>query len=277
MTGEAAMTSSNQSKAATTTDSELLYEVSDGIGLITFNRPAARNALTFAMYDRLAEICASTAADGPVKAIILTGAGGRAFAAGTDISLFRDFRFREQGLDYEKRAEENFTAIEACPVPTIAAIAGACTGGGAAIAACCDIRIAARDMKFGFPIARTLGNCLSAATLARLVVLLGEARVVDLIYTARLMEADEARAIGLISEVLDSPAAVMARARTLAREIASHAPLTLRITKELLRRLRARNAKVDDSDLIAKAYTSADFREGLEAFLAKRRPKWIGR
>jgi enoyl-CoA hydratase/carnithine racemase len=277
MPGEAAMTSSDQAKAATKSDSELLYEVSDGIGLITFNRPAARNALTFAMYDRLAEICASTPADGSVKAIILTGAGGRAFAAGTDISLFRDFRTREQGLEYERRAEENFTAIEACPVPTIAAIAGACTGGGAAIAACCDIRIAARDMKFGFPIARTLGNCLSAATLARLVGLLGEARVVDLIYTARLMEADEARAIGLISEVLDSPAAVMARAWTLAREIAGHAPLTLRITKELLRRLRARAPKVDDSDLIAKAYTSADFREGLEAFLAKRPPKWIGR
>jgi enoyl-CoA hydratase len=277
MPGEAAMTSSEQAKAATTTDSELLYEVRDGIGLITFNRPAARNALTFAMYDRLAEICASTPADGSVKAIILTGAGGRAFAAGTDISLFRDFRSREQGLEYERRAEENFTAIEACPVPTIAAIAGACTGGGAAIAACCDIRLAARDMKFGFPIARTLGNCLSAATLARLVALLGEARVVDLLYTARLMEADEARAIGLISEVLDSPAAVVERAWTLAREIACHAPLTLRITKELLRRLRRRAPKVDDGDLIARAYTSADFREGLEAFLAKRPPKWTGK
>jgi enoyl-CoA hydratase len=277
MPGEAAMTSSEQAKAATTTDSELLYEVRDGIGLITFNRPAARNALTFAMYDRLAEICASTPADGSVKAIILTGAGGRAFAAGTDISLFRDFRSREQGLEYERRAEENFTAIEACPVPTIAAIAGACTGGGAAIAACCDIRLAARDMKFGFPIARTLGNCLSAATLARLVALLGEARVVDLLYTARLMEADEARAIGLISEVLDSPAAVVERAWTLAREIASHAPLTQRITKELLRRLRTRAPKVDDGDLIARAYTSADFREGLEAFLAKRPPKWTGK
>src|SRR5918996_3792109 len=248
MPGEAAMTSSDQPKAATTTDSELLYEVSDGIGLITFNRPAARNALTFAMYDRLAEICASTPPDGPVKAIIITGAGGRAFAAGTDISLFRDFRSPEQALRYEERAAMIFTAIESCPVPTIAAIAGACTGGGAAIAAYCDIRIAARDMKFGFPIARTLGNCLSASTLARLVALLGEARVVDLIYTARLMEAEEARSIGLASELLDNHAALMARAFSLAREIAGHAPLTLRITKELLRRLRARSPKVDDRD-----------------------------
>jgi enoyl-CoA hydratase/carnithine racemase len=271
------MTSSDRTKAAAKADGDLLYEVRDGIGLITFNRPAARNALTFGMYDRLAEICANSPADGPVKAIVLTGAGGRAFAAGTDISLFRDFRSAEQGLEYEKRAEEIFTAIESCPVPTIAAIAGACTGGGAAIAACCDIRIAARDLKFGFPIARTLGNCLSAATLARLVALLGEARVVDLIYTARLMDAEEARSIGLVSELIDSPAAVVARAMSLAREIAGHAPLTLRITKELLRRLRARSPKVDDRDLIAKAYTSADFREGLEAFLAKRTPKWSGK
>ena len=271
------MTTTDQTKSAPRANGELLYELREGVGLITFNRPEARNALTFAMYDRLAEICATTPADGPVKAIIMTGAGGRAFAAGTDISLFRDFRSPEQALAYEKRADEIFSAIEACPVPTIAAIAGACTGGGAGIAACCDIRIAARDMKFGFPIARTLGNCLSAATLARLVSLLGEARVVDLIYTARLMEAEEARSIGLVSELLDGHAAVMTRAFALAREIAGHAPLTLRITKELLRRLRARNSKVDDGDLIAKAYTSADFREGLEAFLAKRTPKWSGK
>jgi enoyl-CoA hydratase len=271
------MTNNDQTKAASKADAGLLYEVRDGIGLITFNRPGARNALTFAMYDRLAEICANTPSDGPVKAIVMTGAGGRAFAAGTDISLFRDFRSSEQALAYEKRADEIFSAIEACPLPTIAAIAGACTGGGAGIAACCDIRIAARDVKFGFPIARTLGNCLSAATLARLVALLGEARVVDLIYTARLMEAEEARSIGLVSELLDSHAEVMARAFALAREIAGHAPLTLRITKELLRRLRTRGPKVDDSDLVAKAYTSADFREGLEAFLAKRPPKWTGK
>jgi enoyl-CoA hydratase/carnithine racemase len=271
------MTSSDQAKAASKADGELLYEVRDGIGLITFNRPEARNALTFGMYDRVAEICATTPGDGVVKAIIVTGAGGRAFAAGTDISLFRDFRSPEQALAYEKRADEIFTAIEACPVPTIAAIAGACTGGGAGIAACCDMRIATRDMRFGFPIARTLGNCLSAATLSRLVALIGEARVVDLIYTARLIEAEEARSIGLVSELLDNHAALMARAFSLAREIAGHAPLTLRITKELLRRLRARNLKVDDSDLIVKAYTSADFREGLEAFLAKRSPRWTGK
>ena len=263
-----------QSAAA---EQEIIYEVRDRIGFVTFNRPQARNALTFSMYDRLAEICRTVPTDGSVMAIVITGAGDRAFAAGTDISLFRNFTTPEQGIAYEKRADEIFTAIESCPVPTIAAIAGACTGGGAGIAACCDMRIATKDMKFGFPIARTLGNCLSAATLERLVRRVGEARVVDLIYTARLMNAQEAHAAGLVSEVVDDHAALMARAGELAHQIAGHAPLTLRITKELLRRLRNDGQKVDDTDLVAKCYTSADFREGLEAFLAKRPPHWTGR
>jgi enoyl-CoA hydratase len=257
--------------------SEILYEVKDGIGFVTFNRPQARNALTFYMYDRLAEICRDVPEDGSVKAIVITGAGDKAFAAGTDISLFRDFGSPEQGLAYEKNADEIFQAIETCRVPTIAAIAGACTGGGAGIAVCCDLRIGTRDLRYGFPIARTLGNCLSAATLERLVAVIGEARVVDLLFTARLMGADEAQRIGLISEVLDNADAVKARAEALAREIAGHAPLTLRVTKELLRRLRRRNGKVDDGDLIGMVYSSADFREGLESFLAKRPAKWTGR
>lgn len=258
-------------------EQELLYEVRDRIGFVTFNRPQARNALTFGMYDRVAEICANAPTDGSVMAIVITGAGDRAFAAGTDISLFRDFRTPEQGMAYEKHADEIMTAIESCPVPTIAAIAGACTGGGAGIAACCDMRIATRDMRFGFPIARTLGNCLSAATLERLVRLVGEARVKDLIFTARLMGAEEAQVAGLVSEVVDNHAALMIRAKELAQQIASHAPLTLRVTKELLRRMRQQSPEVDDTDLVAQVYTSADFREGLEAFLAKRPPQWSGR
>ncbi len=258
-------------------EQEIIYEVRDEIGFVTFNRPQARNALTFGMYDRLAEICSSVPTDGSVKAIVMTGAGDRAFAAGTDISQFRAFSTPEQGIAYEERADEIFSAIESCPIPTIAAIAGACTGGGAGIAACCDMRIASRDMKFGFPIARTLGNCLSAATLARLVRLIGEPRVTDVIFTARLVGAEEALATGLVSEVVADHTALMARAGELARQIAGHAPLTLRATKELLRRLRQHRSKVDDTDIVAKVYTSADFREGMDAFLAKRKPAWTGR
>lgn len=247
------------------------------VKLVTLNRPDKFNALTFEMYARLAEVCTSVPDDGSVRAIIITGAGARAFAAGTDISLFRNFSSEADGIKYEKSADETFTAIEACPVPTIAAIAGACTGGGAGIAACCDMRIATRDVKFGFPIARTLGNLLSAATLARLVGRLGEARVIDMIYTSRLIEAEEALRIGLVSEVCDDHAALMRRAHALAAQIAGYAPLTLRATKEILRRLRQAQPRVNDDDIVAKVYTSADFREGLDAFLTKRKPNWTGR
>jgi enoyl-CoA hydratase/carnithine racemase len=229
------------------------------------------------MYDAIAELCSNVPADGSVRAIVFRGAGGKAFAAGTDISLFRSFETPEQGIAYEKNADKVFTALERCPVPTIAAIAGACTGGGAGIAACCDMRIATRSMTFGFPIARTLGNCLSAATLARLVGVLGEAGVIDLIYTSRLIEADEALRVGLVTELVEDNEALIARADALARQIAGHAPLTLRVTKELLRRLRHRQPAVDDDDLIGMVYTSADFKEGMAAFLEKRKPSWQGR
>jgi enoyl-CoA hydratase/carnithine racemase len=261
----------------TNSDNDLLYEVRDGIGLVTLNRPRQRNALTFDMYARLAEICRTIPQDGSVKALIITGAGDRAFAAGTDISLFKDFKTPEQGIAYEAKADRYFTDIEGCPVPTIAAIAGACTGGGAGIAVCCDIRLASADMKYGFPIARTLGNCLSAATLARLVTAIGEPRVTELLFTARLMTGDEALRVGLVSEVLPDHASLLARAQALAETIKGHAPLTMSVTKTLLRRMRQAAAKVEDADLVAKVYTSADFREGLTAFLAKRPAKWTGR
>jgi enoyl-CoA hydratase/carnithine racemase len=255
----------------------VLYEQRDGIGVITFNRPKARNALTFAMYDRLAELCRAVAAEPVVGALVLIGAGGRAFAAGTDISSFRDINSPADALAYERRINEVLDAVESCPAPTVAALAGACTGGGAAIAAACDLRIAARDLKFGFPIARTLGNCLSVASLARLTALIGAGRTREIIFTARLIEAEEALAIGLVSQIVEDFAGVRNRALELAQTVAGHAPLTLRATKEAMRRLRLRNAEADDHDLIAMCYMSEDFREGQAAFLEKRPPRWKGR
>jgi enoyl-CoA hydratase/carnithine racemase len=252
---------------------DIHFEVSEGIATVTLNRPQARNAMTFEMYDRLAEIC--TAPGETVKAVILTGAGGRAFASGTDIALFRDFETEADALAYEARIETVLNAIETCPAPTIAAISGACTGGGAAIAIACDLRIATADAVFGFPVARTLGNCLSVANYARLVSMIGAGRVMDMMLTARLSDAETAKAIGLISEVVPDHAAVMARAADLARTMAGHAPLTIRATKDALRRVR--EGRRDGDDIIAMCYASADFREGLEAFLAKRKPEWKGR
>jgi enoyl-CoA hydratase len=255
---------------------ELLYTVQDGIGTVTFNRPHARNALTFAMYERLAAICADIDQQGAVKALILIGAGEKAFAAGTDISQFRAFDSAQDAIDYEARIDRVLGALERCKVPTIAAIAGACTGGGAGIASCCDIRIGAANLRYGFPIARTLGNCLSLNNYARLVSLIGAARVTEIVFTARLVEAEEARSIGLLSELLPDRPALLAQAEELARLVASHAPLTLRATKEALRRLRENGPQAEDRDLILMCYQSQDFREGMDAFLNKRAPVWQG-
>jgi enoyl-CoA hydratase/carnithine racemase len=256
---------------------ELLYSVEGDIGIVAFNRPSAHNALTFAMYERLGEICAGLTVPGPVKALIVTGAGGRAFAAGTDIALFRDFKGAEDGLAYETRMEKVFERLERCPVPTIAAIPGICTGGAAVIAAACDVRLSTRTLKFGFPIARTLANCLSAANVARVAMLTGIGRAVDMLMTTRLIEADEALAIGLVRELAETPEILMDRARALARQMAGQAPLTMLAGKEVARRMLEQFSNVADKDLIALCYGSADFREGLEAFLAKRAPKFEGR
>lgn len=260
----------------TAQDPELILDRRDTTLWISFNRPAARNALTFGMYETLAETCANAPTDGSVRAIVISGAGGRAFAAGTDMTQFRAFETAQDALEYEAQIEKVLDAVERCPLPTIAAIHGACTGGGASIAAACDLRIASGSLKFGFPIARTLGNCLAAGNLARLSALIGAGRVREMIFTARLIEADEAGKIGLISEILPDEPALMARAAELAAQVGGMAPLTLRATKEAMRRTRAAVA-VDDSDLITLCYMSDDFRTGMEAFLSKTKPQWRGK
>lgn len=255
---------------------DLIHERRGDAAWITLNRPEARNALTFAMYEELAKICAEANDDPTLRVIVIRGAGDKAFASGTDINQFRAFKTPQDSLDYEARIDRILTALEQCRVPTIAAIAGACTGGGAAIAACCDLRVAARNVKIGFPIARTLGNCLSSASLSRLTALIGPARVKHLIFTARLVEADEALASGLVHELVEDLPALQRRAEELATQVAGNAPLTLRATKEGLRRLQQRLSADEAEDLIVMCYTSRDFREGMDAFLNKRPPQWSG-
>jgi enoyl-CoA hydratase/carnithine racemase len=263
-----------QQQASTSDD--ILFETRDGIGKVTFNRPQARNAFTFAMYERLPEICDEANRDRSLKVLVLQGAGDKAFASGTDINQFRAFTTPQHALEYESRIDRVLTELERCRVPTIAAIAGACTGGGAGIAACCDLRIGTKTTKIGFPIARTLGNCLSMSNLSRLAALIGPARVKDLIFTARLVGAEEAASLGLLNEVVEDAAALQRRSEELAALIASHAPLTINATKQALVRLQRRLSREDGEDLILMCYMSGDFREGLDAFLNKRPPRWKG-
>ncbi len=242
---------------------DLLFEVRDGIGRATFNRPQARNAFTFEMYERLAQICEQADKDRSIKVLVFQGAGDKAFASGTDINQFRAFKTPEHAIEYESRIDRVLTTVEECRVPTIAAITGACTGGGAGIAACCDLRIGTKTTRLGFPIARTLGNCLSMLSVSRLTALIGPARVKDLIFTARLMGAEEAASVGLLNEVVEDV-------------IAGNAPLTLNATKQALARLQRRLSREEGEDLILMCYMSRDFREGLDAFLNKRQPQWAG-
>jgi enoyl-CoA hydratase/carnithine racemase len=169
------------------------------------------------------------------------------------------------------------TAVETCRVPTIAAISGACTGGGAGIAACCDMRIGTANTRIGFPIARTLGNCLSMSNISRVVSLVGPAMTKEMIFTSRLIEADECKALGLLNEIVPDVEALQRRASELAELLAGQAPLTLEVTKEAVRRIRRTLTRDEGEDLILRAYMSEDFREGMDAFLNKRKPQWKGK
>jgi len=255
---------------------ELLYDKRGDVGWLTFNRPQQRNALTFAMYEGLAEVCGRLAHTREIKALVITGAGDKAFAAGTDIAQFQSFKDGDDGIAYERKMDRILDTIERCAVPTIAAVHGFCTGGGAAIATVCDFRIASPTAQFGFPIARTLGNCLSMGNYARLAALVGPQRVKEMILLAKLVDAPTALSIGLVSELHADQPALLARAEELAKTLAGHAPITMQTTKEALRRLQARLGDENIDDLIRHTYASADFREGMNAFLGKRAPRWTG-
>jgi enoyl-CoA hydratase/carnithine racemase len=254
-------------------DADLLYERRGPAAHITFNRPAAHNAMTFAMYEALVERCDEADADDDVRVVVLRGAGGRAFVSGTDIRQFRDFDGRT-GVEYERDIDRYVGRLERVRKPTVAVVEGYATGSGLALSAACDLRVCTPDARFGLPIARTLGNCLSMHGYARLVALLGEARTKDVVFTARLVGAEEALGAGLVGAVVE-PDALDAHVAELVELLASHAPITLRVTKEAVLRLREANVP-DGADLVAEAYGSDDFRQGVAAFLEKRRHVWTG-
>ena len=261
-----------------TSTPDALYAVDGPVATLTFNRPAARNAMTWAMYDALVDACDAVDADPAVRVLVLQGAGDRAFVAGTDISQFQDLRTPDDALGYESRLDRVIDRLEHVRIPTIARVQGVAVGGGCVMAIACDLRICGLGARFGIPVARTLGNCLSARNCARLLDLVGPDRLKDIMYTARLLDAREALAVGLATRVVDDDRLDETVAET-AAAIAANAPLTIRATKELVRRVQ-RERRPDPAlghDLIVECYTSDDFRNAVEAFVARRAPAWAGR
>ena len=254
-----------------------LFETDGPLAILTFNRPDARNAMTWEMYEALVDTCERVDRDAAIRVLIVRGAGGKAFVAGTDIAQFQNFNNRDDGLKYEERLDHVLDRLERVTKPTIAQVEGVAAGGGCAIALTCDLRVATPEATFGIPIARTLGNCLSGASYSRLLDAMSPGAVKDMLFTGRLIAAVEAQALGIVNRLV--PAAEIDRTvRALAAEIAANAPLTLRATKEMIRRVLAKRrlSPGDDADMVELCYTSADFREGVTAFLARRKPKWSG-
>lgn len=248
--------------------------VKNGIAAILIDRPEARNAMTWAMYEELGRICDELAARSDVRVALLRGAGGEAFVAGTDIEQFQAFQSGADGIAYERTIDERIGQIERLPMPTVAIVDGWAIGGGLAIAAACDFRIALPSASFGVPIARTLGNCLSMANTARVVAAFGVARAKRMLLLADLISAQEAFDCGFLTEIADAQT-LDAAADKLCARLEKLAPVTQRVSKEAIRRVVAQTVPEGD-DLIATCYGSADFKIGVSAFLDKQKPDWTG-
>jgi enoyl-CoA hydratase len=245
------------------------------IATVIFDRPVARNAMTWRMYEQLNAICGEIRAEQSIRVAVLRGAGGKAFVAGTDISQFLEFKSGEDGISYERRMESYLDALETLPIPTLAVIEGFAIGGGLAIASVCDFRIATTGARFGVPIARTLGNCLSINNYARIVASLGPANAKRMLLLADMITAEEALASGFVLGVV-APADVDRHVAELCERLAKNAPITMRVSKEAIRRLLHAGLP-DGDDLVRACYGSEDFRLGVRAFVDKREPAWLGR
>lgn len=239
---------------------------------VTFNNPTARNALTWPMYEELKKICDSLASDPDIRVVIFRGAGDKAFVSGSDIQQFIGLKEDEA---YEVAVDHIFSSLQQMPMPTIALIEGLAVGSGLLIATACDFRISTKDARFGIPVAKTLGNCLSPSNLSWLAAHLGIPAVKKMLLTAELIQAPELLESGFLYQTVEA-AEIESATNALAHKLAVLAPITQKASKLTLARLLQSNLP-DCADLMRETYNSQDFREGVNAFLEGRSPKWIGK
>lgn len=241
---------------------------------LVLDNPGARNALTASMYEELEAACHQLAEDPALRLVVVRGEGG-AFAAGTDVRDLLEVRSGSDGVVYEAMITRVLDALRALDVMVVALVDGPAVGGGLAILACCDLVYATADARFGAPVARTLGNCVSPGTTARLRSLIGRAATTELLLTGRLMSASEAHSAGLVRSLV-SAAEFDSVVDDLLAQVSRCAPLSVAAAKEFGRRLDDQLAAVESADVYDHVYGSADFHEGVDAFLAHRSPVWSG-
>ncbi|MFQ5960615.1 MAG: enoyl-CoA hydratase-related protein [Candidatus Methylomirabilales bacterium] len=259
---------------------ELLLVVKNGVAIVTINRPGQRNAVTYEMWKRLGVVMGELADDPKVRVVILRGAGTEAFSAGADIAEFEEQRRNSaMAITYHAAVEEAFKAVANLPKPTIAMVAGFCVGGGLELAISTDLRIAADNSRYGMPTAK-LGIVMPHWEMSRLIRLVGAGRAMDMVLTARLVEADEALRIGLISRLVPL-AEIEQYTGRVASEIAAYAPLSHRWHKQfletVLRTPDLDGLTPDEAKLPFVCFDTEDFQEGRRAFLEKRKPEFRGR
>lgn len=257
-------------------ESRIIFEVEGPVARIGLHNPKAHNALTSRMWHDLAEAARKIAADRSIRAVVFRGAGGKAFVSGTDISGFGAFESGADGVAYETMIDGCMAALDAIPITTIAVVDGWAVGGGLNIASACDFRLATPGAKFGSPIGRTLGNCLSAASLARIGGAIGVPLAKRMVLLGEIVSAEEMLASGFLLRIAE-PEAIEAEVAALCERAVENAPLTTWATKETLRRLGPAELP-DIEDVIHKVYGSEDFRRGVADFLArtKKVPAWTG-
>ncbi len=253
---------------------QVVLETHGNIAHIIFDHVAARNAMTVGMYQTLKSICEGIAKNPKIRVAILRGAGGKSFISGSDIAQFASFKDGQDGIQYEEGIDDYLGPLATLPIPTIAVIDGMAVGGGLAIASCCDFRISTPEAKFGVPIAKTLGNCLSAANVAWLVAHLGINVVKRMLLLAEMISAKELLQQGYLLATYEQEQ-LGHEAVTLAERLSKLAPITQKSSKLALARL-IKNNLPDCSDLISETYGSNDFQNGVASFLKGEPPIWTG-